>query len=267
VKCVVSFGVVAAIALAAACDKGKVEPAKGSAAPEPAPLPVPDPAPPPVDAMSIDEQLLNGSLPEDPVVWVRACNRPGKTMTAIEWHEKYKATFVKNGECTRYEKTTGAYSYTYAKFNLGKDEFIIQPIDYMGEKQLVPGVYSYDIKIIDYGHRSADIRASLDSDSLRIEVRECNDTSFVFRLSSVHEVPVVKDGGALKAGACTPYYIVKEARSISSASFVIGKDDNFYIQPTDAIGWLLSPGKWSYRLSITDGRDHDARMIVKQDPR
>jgi hypothetical protein len=257
--------VVGVLALFVACDKGKVEPAKGSA--DPAPLPVPDPAPPPVDAMSIDEQLLNGTLPNDPEVWVRACNRTGKTMTAIEWHEKFKATFVKNGECTRYEKATGAYSYTYAKFNLGKDEFIIQPIDYMGEKQLLPGVYSYEIKIVDYGHRSADIRAKLDSDSLKIEVRECNDTSFDFTLSSVHEVPVVKDGGALEAGTCTPYYATKQARSVSSASFVIGKDDSFSIQPTDDdAGWLLPPGKWSYRLSITDGRDHDARMIVRQDP-
>jgi hypothetical protein len=253
-----------ALVLVVGCDKGKVEPAKGSA--EPAPLPVPDPAPPPVDAMSIDEQLLNGTLPDEPDVWVRACNNTGKTMTALEWHAGFSDTFVKNRECTHYERTPGAYSYTYAKFNLDKDEFIIQPIDYLGEKPLEPGLYSYDIKIIDYGHRSADIRAKLDSKATKIEVRECNDTTFDFRLSSVHQVPIVKDGGALKARACTPYYEVKEARSVSSASFVIGKDDNFYIQPTDAIGWLLPPGKWSYRLSITDGRDHDARMIVKQDP-
>jgi hypothetical protein len=186
-------------------------------------------------------------------------------MTALEWHEGYKATLLKAGECTPYEQTTTAYNYTYAKFNLGKDEFIIQPIDYVGEKELEPGLYSFDIKIIDYGQRSADIRAKLDSKATKIEVRECNDTGFDFTLSSVHEVPVVKDGGALKAHACTPYYEVKHARSTSSASFVIGKDDNFYIQPTNATGRLLPPGKWSYRLSITDGRDHDAAMIVKED--
>ena len=257
------------LVLLVACDKGKIERGaeKGSAERAPAPLPVPDPAPPPVDAMSIDEQILNNKLPAHPSVWVRACNRTGKTMTAIEWHEKFKATFVENGECTPYEQTTGAYSYTYAKFNLGKDEFIIQPIDYMGEKELEPGLYSFDIKIIDYGHRSADIRAKLDSTTTTIAVRECNDTNFDFTFSSVHEVHTVQNGGALKAHTCTPYYETKQALSISAASFRIGKDDNFYIQPTDYVGARsLNPGKWSYRLSITDGRDHDARMIVNQDP-
>jgi len=255
-----------------ACDKGNVEPAKGSAQPSPAPLPVPAPQPV-VDAMSneeIDEQLLKGIDPVVPVpggVWVRACNDTGKTMDALEWHDAaYKATFLKKGECTRYEDLTHAYDYTYAKFSLGKDAFIIQPIDYMGETELAPGLYSYHVTIVDYGHRTADIRAKLDSTTKKIEVRECNDTNVDFTLSAVHDVPTIVDGGKLKAHACTPYYEVKRALATTSATFSVG-DHHFTIQPTDYVGARsLNPGKWSYRLSITDGRDHDARIIVSQDP-
>lgn len=265
--------VVGLVALLVGCDKGKVEPAKGSAQPPPAPLPVPDPQPPPVDAMSsesIDEQLLKGIDPAPAAsgVWARACNDTGKTMTALEWHDKpYKATFLEAGKCTYYEQMTHAYGYTYAKFNLKKDEFVIQPIDYMGETPLAPGLYSYHITIVDYGHRTADIRAKLDSTTTKIEVRECNDTNYDFTTSSVGEVHTVVNNGALKAHACTPYYETKRALATTSAQFLIGKDDNFYIQPADYVGARsLNPGKWSYRLSITDGRDHDARIIVEQDP-
>jgi hypothetical protein len=245
------------VLLVVGCDKGKVEPAQGSAQPTPAPLPIPDPAPLPVDAMSI--------APSG--VWVRACNDTGKRMDAIEWHDAmYKATFLNKGECTLYEQASHSYSYTYAKFNLGKDEFIIQPIDYMGETQLTPGLYSFHVTIVDYGHRQADIRAKLDSTTTKVEVRECNDTSFDFTLSSVDQLRTSVDGGKLKAHACTPYYDVPNARMTSGWQFRIGTDDNFYSGTTDGIGRNLNPGKWSYRLSIVDGRDHDGRIIVKQDP-
>lgn len=248
--------------LLVACDQGeKVQPAKGSAQPAPAPLPVPDPQPPPappIDAMPIAPPPTSG-------VWARACNDTGKTMDALEWHEELHATFLRKGECTYYEQVSGAYGYTYAKFNLGKDEFIIEPIDYEGETPLEPGVYSYHITIVDYGHRTADIRAKHDSNATKYQVRTCNDTSFDFAESQVFEVPFTDHGNALKAHACTPYYEAKHARMTSSASFRIGQDDNFYLQPS-GVGRMLPPGKWSYHLSIADGRDHDMRMIVKQDP-
>jgi hypothetical protein len=251
--------VVGVLALVVACDKGKVEPAKGSAQPTPAPLPVPDPAPMPVDA----------AVPAPPSgVWVRACNDTGKTMDALQWHDTpYWAHFLKKGECTFYEQVSHSYSYTFAKFNLGKDELIIQPIDYMGEKQLDPGLYSFHIKIVDYGHRQADIRAKLDSTATKVEVRECNDTSFDFTLSQVGELRTQLDtNGRLKAHTCTPYIEQPKARMVSSWQFTIGKDENFFSGTTDAIGRTLNPGKWSYRLSIADGRDHEGRIIVKQDP-
>jgi hypothetical protein len=256
--------VVAALALVAACDKGKVEPTKGSA--EPAPPPVPDPAPVPVDAMSIDEQLLHGIEPALPdAVWVRACNDTGKQMESLEWHEDFKAPGLAKGECTRYHPASHAYGYTYAKFTLGKDEFIIQPIDYMGETPL-SRLHSYHIKIIDYAHRSADIRAKLDSTTKKLEVRTCNDTNHDFKEAQVFQVPVVPNGGALKRHECTPYFETKQALSITAASFKVG-DDRFMIQPHDYVGArALNPGRWSYRLVITDGRDHDARVDVKQDP-
>ncbi|HUS30647.1 MAG TPA: hypothetical protein VMZ53_19190, partial [Kofleriaceae bacterium] len=96
--------VVAALAFVAACDKGKVEPTTGSAQPPPAPLPVA------IDAMSIDEKILNGYPLK---VEVRLCNDTGKTMDAVEWHQSFKATALKTGACTAYQETTGAYGYTY----------------------------------------------------------------------------------------------------------------------------------------------------------
>jgi hypothetical protein len=156
--------IVLALALVAACDKGKVEPTKGSA--EPAPLPVPDPAPPPVDAMSIDEQILTNNYNPDEHVLIRACNDTGKDMSGLTYHEKFVEGALPKKGCTPFRETQRAYSYTYAEFTLGKaDKFVIQPIDYMGETPLAGGHWSFHIKVEDYANRIASIRAEKESDT------------------------------------------------------------------------------------------------------
>jgi hypothetical protein len=148
--------VVAALALVAACDKGKVEPAKGSA--EPAPPPIPAPAP--IDAMSIDEQLLNNTYKPEDHVFVRACNDTGKDMKGLTYHDEFAEGVLAKGACTSYRETKHAYGYTYAEFTLGNaDKFIIQPIDYMGETPLAAGHWSFHITVHDYKNRIAEIRA------------------------------------------------------------------------------------------------------------
>ena len=146
---------VCALTLATACDKGKVEPTKGSA--QPAPPPVPDPAPA-VDAMSIDEQLMTNTY--KPNVLIRVCNDTGKDLKDLTYHNKLVEGALAKGACTPYRETERAYSYTFAEFTLGAaDKFVIQPIDYMGETPLAPGKWSFRITIHDYKNRIAEIRA------------------------------------------------------------------------------------------------------------
>jgi hypothetical protein len=257
--------VVGALALVAACDKGKVEPAKGSAGSAQPPVPVPAV----IDAESIDEQLLNNTYKDDDHVYVRVCNDTGKTMTAIEWHESYKATGIATGTCTGYELAGHPYSYTYAKFNLGKDEFIIQPIDFVGELPLDAGHWSYHVTIIDYGHRTADIRARKERGDGSgppgtLRVRACNVWKGDFTSSEVSGV-TLPNNGALKVKECSPYTEVNRALDRVDATIVVG-GDRYVIKPADYEGATsLAAGDWSYRIRIVDPTKHIADVVAELD--
>lgn len=103
------------------------------------------------------------SFPADAVV-IRACNQTGKDMTELAFnHPDDRSGALRAGMCTPYRLGgRSQYGYTYARFKLGTDEFSIQPIDVIGETELAPAHYSYQITITDYAKRHADIKAMKD---------------------------------------------------------------------------------------------------------
>ena len=248
--------------IAVACDKGKVEPTKGSAAPAPVPLPSPDPAPAP-DAMTseeIDEQLLQGS--DAPWVEVRACNDSGKDFKTLVYHDNFDEGALGSGQCTNYRKTKRAYSYTYAKFTIGTDAYVIQPIDYIGETPLEPGQWSFHISKLDAANHTADIRAKSDfrDKSIPIRVRVCNDTKYDIKILSS---PV--SATSLAKHVCSDYEVKDHAFTAASIIFDIGKD-RFNVTPADMVGATpLDRARWTYHLTIVDYANKAVRFDAKRD--
>lgn len=256
------FRVVGFLALVAACDKGAVEPAKGSAQPPPAPLPSPDPAPPPVDAMSIDEQLLNGKTPH---LWVRACNDTGKDMTKLEWHDDFEEPQLPAGWCTAYRYSRGAYGYTYAAFHTGMTEYRMQPIDYIGETPLVPGYWAYHIKNLDPTHHTADIRAERDEPPANpwSSIRVCNDTDVAMTFQGQFVGPA-----NVKEHTCSDYVQSSRADSEEPMFFdAAGTSFSDWPLGNTAMVRELPPGKWSYHITKLDPKagtfTYDPRPDVK----
>src|SRR6516164_4572640 len=50
---------------------------------------------------------------------------------------------VAKGKVSRYEAVRRAYRYAYVEARSGRDRFVLQPIDYTGEKELLAGQYTY----------------------------------------------------------------------------------------------------------------------------
>lgn len=63
---------------------------------------------------------------------------------------------------TEYRDFGTAYHYNYVRLTIGGDEFIIQPIDYVGEEPLGEGDFTYEIDVVDYDSRALDISALTD---------------------------------------------------------------------------------------------------------
>ena len=69
---------------------------------------------------------------------------------------------IKSGKTSCYIPFDQAYGYSFVQLFIGKDEFIIQPIDYVGEPLLDYGNFTYSIDLIDYDTRSLSIIATKD---------------------------------------------------------------------------------------------------------
>ena len=77
----------------------------------------------------------------DPVVETRGCNDTGFDFASLRINSFVGS--LANGACTPYERAEGAvYRYTYVRFVVGQDEFMITPIDYVGETPLDEGRWS-----------------------------------------------------------------------------------------------------------------------------
>lgn len=54
---------------------------------------------------------------------------------------------LKKGANTCYLEYDIAYHYSYIAFTINGEEFELQPIDFVGEVELEPGLYSYQINV------------------------------------------------------------------------------------------------------------------------
>lgn len=50
-----------------------------------------------------------------------------------------------SGEKSAYQTFTKAYRYAYVRLKIGDKSYVLQPIDYVGEKDLKAGKYTYQI--------------------------------------------------------------------------------------------------------------------------
>jgi hypothetical protein len=63
------------------------------------------------------------------------------------------------GTFSEYRDFGTAYRYNYVLLRIGADEFVIQPIDYVGETPLGGGMFTYEIDVVDYDSRTLSIQA------------------------------------------------------------------------------------------------------------
>ncbi len=68
------------------------------------------------------------------------------------------------GSYSDYKLFDIAYEYNYVKLYIKGKEFIIQPIDYVGETPLGAGKFTYILRVVDYKKRVIDIDFRADKD-------------------------------------------------------------------------------------------------------
>ena len=59
---------------------------------------------------------------------------------------------------TSYHGVETAYRYAYIEVQIGDEELVIQPIDYVGETPLEPGHYTYALNVTIEGHLTLELR-------------------------------------------------------------------------------------------------------------
>lgn len=75
------------------------------------------------------------------------------------WNEATQYGDIDSGDKTGYEPFERAFRYAYVRLFIGGIEFIIQPIDYVGETPLGPGTFTYELDVVDFENRSLSIAA------------------------------------------------------------------------------------------------------------
>ncbi|MFZ6053093.1 hypothetical protein [Halocola ammonii] len=69
---------------------------------------------------------------------------------------------IEKGETTCYRPFETAYRYAYVNLIIEEKEFILQPIDFVGEQPLGTGNFTYSIDVSDFENRTLSIEASED---------------------------------------------------------------------------------------------------------
>ena len=69
---------------------------------------------------------------------------------------------IKSDEKSRYKTFEVAYRYAYVRLFVDENEFIIQPIDFVGETPLGSGKFTYVLEVIDFENRILNIKTSND---------------------------------------------------------------------------------------------------------
>ncbi|WMJ75562.1 hypothetical protein RCC89_20715 [Cytophagaceae bacterium ABcell3] len=84
---------------------------------------------------------------------IRVVNNTGHDICNLvvnPYNEKKNHGNLKKDEKTCYRAYSTAYSYGYIQFSIGDKEFVLQPIDYVGQDALEKGFYSWHVEIEDY---------------------------------------------------------------------------------------------------------------------
>lgn len=62
-------------------------------------------------------------------------------------------------EYTEYLDFGTAYDYNYVRLTIDANEFVIQPVDYVGEEPLGEGFFTYELRVVSYDDRTLEIHA------------------------------------------------------------------------------------------------------------
>ncbi len=105
-----------------------------------------------------------------------SCNIFGENSTLIRIHNASEYDFlrvevntydepinygtIKSDEKSRYKTFEVAYRYAYVRLFVDENEFIIQPIDFVGETPLGSGKFTYVLEVIDFENRILSIKTS-----------------------------------------------------------------------------------------------------------
>lgn len=103
------------------------------------------------------EEHAVSSCNEDPTkVNIRILNQSDYDFCNVTLNPSGERTnygFIAKGELSCYRSYDLAYDYAYLKLYIQNKEFIIQPIDYVGEEPLEIGYYTYKIDVVDFENR------------------------------------------------------------------------------------------------------------------
>ncbi len=69
---------------------------------------------------------------------------------------------IKSDAKSRYKTFEVAYRYAYVRLFVDENEFIIQPIDFVGETPLGSGKFTYVLEVIDFENRILNIKTIKD---------------------------------------------------------------------------------------------------------
>ena len=84
----------------------------------------------------------------DTTVEIRACNASGSNFDAVEYSDFGPEGALPAGTCTQYRVSDHElYRYAFVKITIGGDDFISQPIDFVGEATLPGGRWSYQLTL------------------------------------------------------------------------------------------------------------------------
>ena len=65
---------------------------------------------------------------------------------------------IRANSASAYRDVSKAYRYAYIEVEIGGEELVIQPIDYVGESLLEPGRYTYILNVTIEGHLTLEFR-------------------------------------------------------------------------------------------------------------
>jgi hypothetical protein len=99
--------------------------------------------------------LLVSACTDEAPVETRVCNRTEFEITTLVPYANTVIEVMPNEACTPYMiERQDAYARTAAVFTIGTDRFEYLPLDFLGQKPLPPGRWSYELRITDYAaHR------------------------------------------------------------------------------------------------------------------